>query len=262
MTAAQAADRQGEGQSRLRRPRAEERQCGAVRHSCSAGPGDHHRRRPHAADRHAGGDRGGESTRRSCGTARRRAWSGSTGTSARPRSGRAARRCGWTASASRRRWWTRPSPRSRWSGSRRCRPGRRRSIRRTFIDGIGIPAAGKNKKAAWLYVQWATSKAMLNELLRTGSGTPARHSIYSRPRDREDQRLPAGMVRHHADQPEDRALRPAGDRAGDGVPRHDRRRADQHRRRRRSGDRVEEGDGDVQAGAGEGACRGQTPRRR
>jgi multiple sugar transport system substrate-binding protein len=48
----------------------------------------------------------------------------------------------------------------------------------TFIDGIGIPEASRNKKAAWLYVQWATSKAMSKEFLRTGSGTPARQSVY------------------------------------------------------------------------------------
>jgi multiple sugar transport system substrate-binding protein len=50
----------------------------------------------------------------------------------------------------------------------------------TFIDGIGIPAAAKNQKAAWLFVQWATSKEMLGEVLRTGSGTPARLSVYER----------------------------------------------------------------------------------
>ena len=48
----------------------------------------------------------------------------------------------------------------------------------TFIDGIGIPATAKNKKPAWLFVQWATGKRMLTEVLRTGSGTPARLSCY------------------------------------------------------------------------------------
>ena len=51
----------------------------------------------------------------------------------------------------------------------------------TFMDAIGIPAASKNKKAAWLYVQWATGKAMMNEYLRTGSGTPPRNSPYQQP---------------------------------------------------------------------------------
>lgn len=49
----------------------------------------------------------------------------------------------------------------------------------TFVDGIGIARGSKNKGAAWLYVQWATSKAMCLEYLRTGSGTPARASSYS-----------------------------------------------------------------------------------
>ena len=49
----------------------------------------------------------------------------------------------------------------------------------TFIDGIGIPATAKNKKPAWLFVQWVTGKKMLTEVLRTGSGTPARVSCYS-----------------------------------------------------------------------------------
>jgi multiple sugar transport system substrate-binding protein len=51
----------------------------------------------------------------------------------------------------------------------------------TFIDGIGIPATAKNKKAAWLFVQWVAGKKMLTEVLRTGSGTPARLSVYAQP---------------------------------------------------------------------------------
>jgi multiple sugar transport system substrate-binding protein len=50
----------------------------------------------------------------------------------------------------------------------------------TFIDGIGIPATAKNKKAAWLFLQWIAGKQMLNEQLRSGSGTPARLSCYAR----------------------------------------------------------------------------------
>ena len=48
----------------------------------------------------------------------------------------------------------------------------------TFIDAIGIPAASKNKTAAWLYVQWATSKTMFPNWLRVGAGTPPRASSY------------------------------------------------------------------------------------
>jgi multiple sugar transport system substrate-binding protein len=49
----------------------------------------------------------------------------------------------------------------------------------TFVDGIGIARGSKNKGAAWLYVQWASNKAMCAEYLRTGSGTPARASVYA-----------------------------------------------------------------------------------
>ena len=62
-------------------------------------------------------------------------------------------------------------------------PGVRRARSRncaTFIDGIGIPATAKNKKAAWLFLQWITGKEMMGEVLRTGSGTPARLSVYAR----------------------------------------------------------------------------------
>jgi multiple sugar transport system substrate-binding protein len=52
----------------------------------------------------------------------------------------------------------------------------------TFIEGIGIPASApaKNKKAAWLFVQWYCGKDIQAEVLRTGSGTPARLSVYGR----------------------------------------------------------------------------------
>jgi multiple sugar transport system substrate-binding protein len=46
---------------------------------------------------------------------------------------------------------------------------------------MGIPAASRNKGAAYLYCQWATSKAMMAEILSTGSGTPARISVYTDP---------------------------------------------------------------------------------
>jgi multiple sugar transport system substrate-binding protein len=50
----------------------------------------------------------------------------------------------------------------------------------TFIDGMGIPATAKNKKAAWLYLQWVTSKKVQYEQLRSGAGTPPRLSAYGR----------------------------------------------------------------------------------
>jgi multiple sugar transport system substrate-binding protein len=50
----------------------------------------------------------------------------------------------------------------------------------TFIEGVGIPATAKNKKPAWLFIQWVCGKEMLSEVLRTGSGTPPRLSPYAR----------------------------------------------------------------------------------
>ena len=72
----------------------------------------------------------------------------------------------------------------------------------TFIDGIGIPATAKNKKQAWLFLQWVTGKKMLGEMLRT-------------------------------------------------VPRHPRHRDHQPDFGCGSGDRAEEGDGRIPAGAGQ-----------
>jgi multiple sugar transport system substrate-binding protein len=50
----------------------------------------------------------------------------------------------------------------------------------TFIDGLGIPVTAKNKKAAWLWLQWIAGKDMQAEQLRTGAGTPGRLSVYTR----------------------------------------------------------------------------------
>ena len=51
----------------------------------------------------------------------------------------------------------------------------------TYIDGIGIAAGTRNKTAAWLYVQWATSKSVLADWLKKGAGTPPRSSSYDDP---------------------------------------------------------------------------------
>jgi multiple sugar transport system substrate-binding protein len=48
----------------------------------------------------------------------------------------------------------------------------------SFTDAMGIPVASKRRDAAYLYCQWATGKAMAREILRTGSGTPGRLSVY------------------------------------------------------------------------------------
>ena len=85
-------------------------------------------------------------------------------------------------------------------GEGRIRAGARRAEgaqRATFIDGIGIPASAKNKKGAWLFLQWITGKQMLNEQLRSGAGTPARLSCYARPEIVKNSAFPAGVVRHH-----------------------------------------------------------------
>ena len=59
-----------------------------------------------------------------------------------------------------------------------------------FLDAIGIPAAAKNKKAAWLYAQWATGKSMMDELLRAGSGVPPRLSPYKKKEITEGGKFP------------------------------------------------------------------------
>lgn len=48
----------------------------------------------------------------------------------------------------------------------------------TFIEGMGIPAGARNPGPGWLFVQWANGKGFLNEIFRTGAGTPARSSPY------------------------------------------------------------------------------------
>jgi len=48
----------------------------------------------------------------------------------------------------------------------------------TFASGFSIPAASKNKQAAWLYIQWATSKEINKEQIRLGAGTPPRASVW------------------------------------------------------------------------------------
>jgi multiple sugar transport system substrate-binding protein len=48
----------------------------------------------------------------------------------------------------------------------------------TFCSGLSIPAASKNKLAAWLYIQWASGKEMGKEQVRLGAGTPPRASVW------------------------------------------------------------------------------------
>ena len=61
----------------------------------------------------------------------------------------------------------------------------------TFVDGIGVAKGAKNQVGAWLYVQWATSKQMFPEWLRTGSGTPPRASSYKIEEIKKNSKFPA-----------------------------------------------------------------------
>jgi len=50
-----------------------------------------------------------------------------------------------------------------------------------FTDGIGIPVKTKNRDAAYLYCQWATSKQMALNLVNLGGGASPRMSTYANP---------------------------------------------------------------------------------
>lgn len=51
----------------------------------------------------------------------------------------------------------------------------------SFADGMGVSAFTKKKEAAYLYVQWATSKAMAARQLQGGFGAPGRKGVYADP---------------------------------------------------------------------------------
>ena len=119
----------------------------------------------------------------------------------------------------------------------------------SFVDAMGIPAASRNKGAAYLYCQWATGKKIMAEILRTGSGTPARLSVYTDPDVVKHNIFGREWLNTVMESQKISAPGPAGDRAGHRVPRHVRRRADQYDHRLRSSDRAEEGDGRLPAGA-------------
>jgi multiple sugar transport system substrate-binding protein len=68
--------------------------------------------------------------------------------------------------------------------------GPKGSYSATYGDGIGIPAAGKNKEAAFLYCQWAVSKQMGSRLLQAGGGVPFRNSVLNDPETRAGVKLP------------------------------------------------------------------------
>jgi multiple sugar transport system substrate-binding protein len=57
-------------------------------------------------------------------------------------------------------------------------PGPKAQHSATFCSGLSIPAASKNKLAAWLYIQWASGVDMCKEQVRLGAGTPPRASVW------------------------------------------------------------------------------------
>jgi multiple sugar transport system substrate-binding protein len=60
----------------------------------------------------------------------------------------------------------------------------------TFGDGIGVVEGSKNKEAAYLYCQWAISKAMGARLLQIGGGVPFRNSILNDESVRKGVKMP------------------------------------------------------------------------
>ena len=60
----------------------------------------------------------------------------------------------------------------------------------TYGDGIGIPAAAKNKEAAYLLCQWVVSKKQGARLLQAGGGVPFRNSILNDEETRKGVTLP------------------------------------------------------------------------
>jgi multiple sugar transport system substrate-binding protein len=51
----------------------------------------------------------------------------------------------------------------------------------SFADGMGVSAFSPKKEAGYLYVQWATSKAMAARQLQGGYGAPGRKGVYEDP---------------------------------------------------------------------------------
>src|SRR5258708_8523711 len=60
----------------------------------------------------------------------------------------------------------------------------------TYGDGLGVPAASKNKEAAYLLCQWAVSKAQGARLLQAGGGGPFRSWILNDEGVRSGVKLP------------------------------------------------------------------------
>jgi multiple sugar transport system substrate-binding protein len=60
----------------------------------------------------------------------------------------------------------------------------------TYGDGIGIPAACKNKEAAYLLCQWVVSKTQGARLVQAGGGVPFRNSVLNDPQVQAGVKMP------------------------------------------------------------------------
>ena len=57
-------------------------------------------------------------------------------------------------------------------------PGPKLQVSAMFGDGMGISRVSQKKGPAWLYLQWATNKAMQARMLASGAGAPVRNSAF------------------------------------------------------------------------------------
>jgi multiple sugar transport system substrate-binding protein len=64
----------------------------------------------------------------------------------------------------------------------------------TFGDGLSIPSASTKKEAAYLFAQWAVSRAQGKTLITTGSGVPFRHSVLNDPSIKSELKMPAAWL--------------------------------------------------------------------
>ena len=57
-------------------------------------------------------------------------------------------------------------------------PGPKAQVSAMFGDGMGMSRFSQRKGPSWLYLQWATSKAMQARMLAAGAGAPVRNSAF------------------------------------------------------------------------------------
>ncbi len=73
-------------------------------------------------------------------------------------------------------------------------PGPKAQHSALFGDGMAVSAFTKKKEAAWLYVQWATNKAMQARNLTGGYGSPGRNSSFEMAKTATDLKAPREWV--------------------------------------------------------------------